>query len=86
MVYGPDRISGVAQTRSRTKMGTIYHNITYIPEDVRVYDAPNGPDPYRILTEEVAEWRQGKYVGHGPTLCLISIDLLARQVASVLGL
>jgi hypothetical protein len=75
---------------SRSKVGMLYYNITYFPEDPKFYADKDGfvdrGDPCQIINEEVDAWRYGKMLDKGPTLCMISVDLLRKHIQEELEL
>jgi hypothetical protein len=86
----PDKKTAGMKKGSRSKVGMLYYNITYFPEDPRLYSSQKGfvnrNDPCQIINEEVDAWRYGKMLDKGATLCMISVDLLRKHIQETLEL
>jgi hypothetical protein len=54
--------------KSRSKQGLLYYSLDYFRSTTDRVD------------EEISVWKQGNAAYHGPTLCLISVELLKQQI------
>jgi hypothetical protein len=74
----------------RSKVGQLYFNIDYFAEDRSLYtdqtDFEVSENPHQMIIDEVENWREGNTVGKGPTLCMISVDLLRKFIQEKLEL